>query len=313
VPFFIARSDATELSVKIITHRKAEPPNDWLTVDEKSVSLNEHACRSLLAALREHLAVSSHQDNGAYLVVRLSDGSVDTQGADPNALSRALAALMSNAEVRQHLADRELGAEVVESFRTALRFRELRSAVAELRQHLDEGTADERIYQLWCERHSWAFGSAYCVNDAVRELSPGDTIDLLLPVVGSGYRDLIELKRPDMPVLVYDESRANHYFSSQVSRALGQCRRYLDVLQEVAANGLRDHPQIVAYHPRATIVIGRSMDWTTAMYRALHGLNSLLSGITIMTFDQLLLQCERLVQIIEPTADEQSTDDPLPF
>jgi len=104
-----------------------------------------------------------------------------------------------------------------------------------------------------------------------------------------------------MPVLLFDEAHRNYYFASEVSKAIGQCHRYLDILHEEAANGLRDHPEIVAYHPRAIIVIGRSSDWDEVKLKALHGLNRRLSGIMVMTYDQLLSQGERLVEMLGPT------------
>jgi hypothetical protein len=124
-----------------------------------------------------------------------------------------------------------------------------------------------------------------------------------------------------MPVLYYDEPHKNFYFSAEVSKAIGQCHRYLDVLHEVAANGLRDHPEIVAYHPRALIVIGRSQGWSEAKLRALHGLNRRLSGVMIMTYDHLLAQGERLLDIltskplidIPPLQTSDSFDDDIPF
>jgi Domain of unknown function (DUF4263) len=117
----------------------------------------------------------------------------------------------------------------------------------------------------------------------------------------SGYRDVVELKRPDTPVLNYDEGHRNFYWTSEVSKAIGQCHRYLDVLHEVASQGLRDHPQIVAYHPRGVIVIGRSHDWSGEKLRALHGLNRRLSDMTVITYDQLLAQGERLVELFATT------------
>lgn len=146
------------------------------------------------------------------------------------------------------------------------------------------------------------FGNAYVVRDAVREISTGDTLDLMLPSVIAGYRDIVELKRPDMEVLYYDEPHKNYYFSSEVSKAIGQCHRYLDVLHDVAAKGLRDHPEVVAYHPRAIIVIGRSRGWAE-QHRALHGLNRRLSGLTVMTYDHLLTQGERLVEMLGPKSE----------
>ncbi len=54
-------------------------------------------------------------------------------------------------------------------------------------------------------------------------------------------------------------------------KAIGQCHRYLDVLEEEARDGMRDAREVVTYHPRATIVIGRSVDWADDQHRALHG------------------------------------------
>lgn len=146
----------------------------------------------------------------------------------------------------------------------------------------------------------------------MRDITSGDHLDLLLPTVISGYRDIVELKRPDMRVLLYDEDHRNFYFSADVSRAIGQCHRYLDVLHEVAAKGLRDHPEIVAYHPRGIIVIGRSAEWSLEHLKALHGLNRRLSGVTVMTYDQLLAQGERLVEMLGAQAmdrDETALDE----
>ena len=64
-------------------------------------------------------------------------------------------------------------------------------------------------------------------------------------------------------------------------------------------------------------MIGRSKDWAEAQHRALHGLNRRLNGITIMTYDQLLAQGERLVQVVsqEPAIATQTEDfeDDIPF
>jgi hypothetical protein len=65
-----------------------------------------------------------------------------------------------------------------------------------------------------------------------------------------------------------------------------------------AAKGLQDHPEIVAYHRRAIVVIGRSHDWDEDKLKALHGLNRRLPGIMVMTYEQLLAQGERLVDML---------------
>jgi len=323
IPFFIPHSDHSELAVKLVTYEKAPPPEDWILIEQKSISIGEASSRKLLAALRSRLAVAESGESGEFLVIRVAEGTAQLGAHDPAKVAAALTKVLSQDEIVQHLRGTELTTELVSAFRGAIRLSEMRSAVAQLRELLDSGEASEPLYQDWCEKHSWAFGNAYVVRDEVREISTGDALDIMLPSVIAGYRDIVELKRPDMPVLFYDEPHKNFYFSADVSKAIGQCHRYLDVLHEVAAKGLRDHPEIVAYHPRAIIVIGRSSQWSEDRLRALHGLNRRLTGITVMTYDHLLAQGERLLEIIGPSSqsatdlegspDFNPFDDDIPF
>ncbi len=323
VPFFIPRSEGTDLAIKIVTHRKPEPPLNWVSQEEKSVSLNESASRKLLKGLSEHLAVAEEKCNGSYMLIRVTEGTAQLGEHDPVEVAGALTKVLCSDEIVEHLADTELSEELFNALRGAIRLSEMKTAVAQLRGYLESGINDEQRYQKWCEAHSWAFGNAYVMRDEVREISPGDHLDLLLPTVISGYRDIVELKRPDMKVLFYDDTHRNYYFSADVSRAIGQCHRYLDVLHEVAAQGLRDHPEIVAYHPRAIIVIGRSSNWDIEQLKALHGLNRRLTSVTIMTYDQLLAQGERLVDMLNAKNPQRGQepaecapnwdDDDIPF
>jgi antiviral defense system Shedu protein SduA len=303
IPFFIRHSDHSELAAKLVTYEKAPPPDDWVLIEQKSISIGEACSRKLLTALRSRLAVAESGESGEFLVIRVAEGTAQIGAHDPAKVAAALTKVLSQDEIVQHLKGTELSTELVSAFRGAIRLNEMRTAVAQLRQLLDSGEASEPVYQDWCEKHSWAFGNAYVVKDEVREISTGDALDLMLPSVIAGYRDIVELKRPDMAVLYYDEPHKNFYFSAEVSKAIGQCHRYLDVLHEAAAKGLRDHPEIVAYHPRAIVVIGRSSQWSEDRLRALHGLNRRLSGITVMTYDHLLAQGERLVEMLGPTPE----------
>lgn len=318
VPWFIQHTGHTELAIKLQTFKKAPPPHEWVFVDEKSLNLNGAASERLLQALRDHLAVAEQGSEGSYILLKVSEGTADLGNHDPQLVASALAKVLSQEEIVRHLSGADLSDELVQSLRSAIRLREMQAAVADLRDMLDRGENEEHAYQDWCQTHSWAFGSAYVVNDEVRNISASDNLDLLLPTVIAGYRDLVELKRPDMTVLRYDSAHRNHYWSADVSCAIGQCHRYLDILHEVAANGLRDHPEIVAYHPRAIIVIGRSHEWSANELRALHGLNHRLSSVTVMTYDQLLAQGERLLNIVAPSEEgnvpePDPWDDDIPF
>ncbi len=298
IPFFIPHSDHSELAIKFVTYKKESPPNDWSIVEEKSLSLNEEPARKLLSALNAHLAVAAESTAGDYIVMRIQNGVAQIDDHDPIAVADALSKALSQPGIVEHLRETELSSQLINALKGAIRLSEMRSAITQLRVLLESNNHAESNYQKWCEEHSWAFGNAYVLRDNVHNISPGDSLDILLPTVISGYREIVELKRPDRDVIRWDPNHRNYYFSIDVSKAIGQCHRYIDVLHDVAAKGLDDHPEIIAYHPRAIIVIGRSIGWSRDQARALHGLNYRLSGVVVMTYDQLLAQGERLVEMM---------------
>lgn len=309
IPFFIPRSEGTELAIKLITYKKQKPPMDWAVVEDKSLSLNGESSLNLLKALKTHLVAAEADEEGDFIMIKLNGETSDLTDIDPSTISQAIAGILSREEIIEHLASKDLSQEMILAFKSAIRLREMQNACSELRHYLESGETDESLYQNWCDNHNWVFGNAFLVKDDVRAISEGDKLDMLLPTVMSGYRDIIELKKPDKNVLNWDSTHNNYYYASPVSKAIGQCNRYLDVFSEVASNGLRDNPQIVAYHPRAIIVIGRSSEWEEKQYRGLHGLNARLSNITVMTYDQLLAQGERLIEIlIKHDVDDAETD-----
>jgi len=254
------------------------------------ITLNPDEVESLHEFMHHFLGIASEAD-AQYVVIPLSGADV----VDPADAARKLTDVLRQPGVADGLAKIGISVDVAGALQGAVRLAALQGAVSELRGRLHEGHVLERVFQDWCERHSWAFGNAYVARDDVRGVSAGDNLDLLMKRAASGLRDVMELKRSDMRVLIWDESHKCWHWSAETSAAIGQCHRYLDVLQEDAGKGLRDHPEVVAYHPRATIIIGRSHDWSDAQQRALHGLNARLHSITVMTYDHLLAQAEAML------------------
>jgi len=315
----IPHSDHTGFSIKLQGYKKTKA-SPWEEDEPKTINLSEVSTLKLFKYLQTHLPLTQQREAGEFILIKVANGAVDLAGHDPQSLVGALTKVLSHSELVEHLASTELTHELTTALRGSIRLNEMCSAVAELRSSLGSGESAEQIYQAWCEKHYWAFGSAYVVRDEVRAITTGDNIDLLLPNVIAGYRDIVELKRPDMDVLIYDKAHKNFYFSADVSKAVGQCHRYLDMLHDFADKGLLDHKEVVAYHPRATIVIGRSHDWSEEQQRALHGLNRRMNGITVMTYDHLLAQGERLIDMMVPAADTgagaataSESDDDIPW
>ncbi|MFK0279955.1 Shedu anti-phage system protein SduA domain-containing protein [Streptomyces sp. NPDC090499] len=305
LPYFIPHnSSPSELAIKIVREDKRSG-------EVREISLEEEELRALKRHIAQCLSVTEQDDDGQYLVLRTDNlsGQVDVSDDAARALGNALDSRTFSRRLAQYVDPESLA----RAFSASVRIGELRSALTELKQNLDEGKTRESIYQDWCERHSWAFGNTYVARDDQRVIGIGDHVDVMMKSAANGLRDIFELKRPDMDVLLFDDTHKNWYWSSAAAKAIGQCHRYLDTLHRVGPNGFQpDQPEFVAYHPRAVVVIGRSHGWGDAQLRALHGLNSRMHGISVMTYDQLLAQCEALLSQISLTAEQQSGPESIP-
>jgi hypothetical protein len=303
VPFYIPHhTGPSELHAKIITYKKLRMPGaGWRAVEEKSVTLDAAALGLLLDAIKVHQLIAERSSGGQYIVIKTPENTAELGNMDPQTASKALLGVLSQPEILKHVRTHKLDDRLADALRGAIRLREVQDAVEELRGYLDGGVVAEESYQKWCRRHSWAFGISHMSGDDVRHIGVGDTVDVLLPTLLSGLRDVVELKRPDVDPLAWDGEHGDYYFTAEASKAIGQAHRYLDTAADQLKSGLTDHPEIIAYHPRATIVIGRSKTWPQPKLRALHGLNSRLHGITVMTFDHLLRQADQLMTVLTST------------
>ncbi|MER8098503.1 Shedu anti-phage system protein SduA domain-containing protein [Streptomyces goshikiensis] len=299
IPFFIPhRSSPAELSMKLVR-------TDRRSGEQTEMTLNAGDLQALKRHVDQALAVAGQDEDGQYLVLRADALSTQLEASDDAvaAIGTALESRRLAARIAQEVNPETLA----QAFSVMVRVGELRAAVTELQDHLSEGRNKEDVYQDWCERHSWAFGNAYVARDDHRVIGVGDHVDLLMKSAASGLRDVYELKRPDNDVILYDATHQNWYWSAHTAKAIGQCHRYLDTLHRGAEHGLHPaRPDIVAYHPRAVVVLGRSNDWEETKLRALHGLNSRMHGITVMTYDQLVSQCQVLLEHMTATAGDPS-------
>ncbi len=287
-PFYVPRSSGEELSIKI-THQKLAEGGSFGVGYPTEINLKHDEVIALHDALHRFRAVAN-EDDGTYIVIRLNEGE--------RVKARKLAAVLSQPGVAAHLTADDLDPQVAFALAAPVRIRDLEAAVLELEDLLEGDIGEEATYQDWCDRHHWAFGNVYVARDEVRTIALGDQVDLLMKSSLNGLRDVYELKRPDMDVLGYDRTHKSYFWSRDTAMAIGQCHRYLDALHEGAAHGLRDHPEINAYHPHAVVIIGRSTNWSDNRHRALHGLNARLHGIQVQTYDHLLAQANATLALI---------------
>ncbi len=151
------KSQPHGLACKLIVQR-AGLLGAW--IDGDVLNLNEDAVGRLRSALEQHGAVARGGEEGQFLLIR-SAGLTSTSDADPVELVAAVVRLLQRRDVLQRFAQADLDDQIIAALRGSIRLRELRAAVRQLRELLQSGVVEERPYQEWCERYSWAFGNAH--------------------------------------------------------------------------------------------------------------------------------------------------------
>lgn len=304
LPMFVERTQGTDCSLKLSYWKKMN--GNFRVGYPAEFTLNHVEILRLQEVIGRVLAVSGTGGPGEYVTIQLDNASAtDLNGKNLPNVGSALVGVLMHDDILSAMLQIPDSAALLRSMQAAIQLESMRAGVAELEELLRTETLEQR-YQDWCTANSWAFGSAYLTADSVRAITVGDSVDGLLPATANAFRDIFELKRPDMLAVAYDKTHKSYYWSRDTSIAIGQCHRYLDALHEEAASGLRDHSELVAYHPQAIIVIGRSDGWSDGMVRAFHGLNARLHGMKIVTYDHLLAQARRSVDLVTKTSNDEN-------
>lgn len=260
------------------------------------INLDEDDVEVLAEALRRVGQVMTKDSQGTYVVAEVAEG----EGLTAASVHALIDVLTSDAKSLEGLvAEGGLG-KLDEVLRHLGRLATLKQAISALEQALARDENHESFYQDWCKRNSWAFGLSYLDADDIRTITREDQVDLLLPRLFGGYRDLVELKTPNAKAI--DKVRDFYALSKPASEALGQALHYTSVLQRHAPThgGLQGASHIRAYRPRAIVVIGRSANWSIEMREAWHMHNCALTDVQLWTFEELL-DCGR--QAISVLAD----------
>lgn len=158
----------------------------------------------------------------------------------------------------------------------------------------------EKIFQNWIEKNPWIFGVEYYKKHEWRIIddtpNDGSEADLVMETI-DGYIDLIELKRPKTKaekILSYDSDHKSYFPARDLSLAIGQCLHYLKKLDE-QKNVIEDKNSTKVLRPRIKLIIGRSSEFNSDEIDTLRMVNSNLSNVQIMTYDDLITNGEQIL------------------
>jgi translation initiation factor 6 (eIF-6) len=144
----------------------------------------------------------------------------------------------------------------------------------------------EKIFQNWIESNLWIFGIDYIKKHDVRKVALFSEGDLLMESV-DGYLDLIELKRPNHELFKFDNSHKCFYPHTSLSQVIGQSLFYLQKLQDYKLVIEKEY-KVKVIMPRVKIIIGRNNNFKDEEKDSLRMLNSNLSSIQIITYNDLV-------------------------
>ena len=198
--------------------------------------------------------------------------------------------------------------EVIKKIDSAVKYIRMEKSLNWLGAKIEEDV-DESVFQKWFDENTWIFGKNYIDRVPKRTIGLQSRADLIYISV-DGFADLVELKKSVLArsILLPDSSHNSFYPSQELSRALAQAMRYLQVIEDHRLQ-LVQLIKIPVLRPTITIIIGRSNNWDELMKEHLHILNSTLLNIKVLTYDHLLAMGDNILELYAPEND----DDEIPF
>lgn len=213
------------------------------------------------------------------------------------------------------ISDEEVASKLLESgiltqnLSVAITAAERNNAVQAFEASLEEEES-EAFWQSWFTQNKWVLGSEYLNILPERDIDTHDIADYLMRSV-DGFLDVVEIKRPDLPVWAGPDSHGNYYPTAQLTAAISQCLNYLYRI-ELQSNSVEFMERVdgtKTVKPQCMLVYGRSDDWGEDKIKALRILNAAYHQLHIITYDQLLIRAKQLLGI----PDQSDEDDRLPF
>lgn len=159
---------------------------------------------------------------------------------------------------------------------------------------LYEANQKEKFFQNWIESNLWIFGTSYIRKLDKTNLSFSSDSDIVMETL-DGFYELIEVKLPSAELFRYDKNHKSYYPSPALSAALGQVLKYLQDVDEFKPN-IEKANQTTVLFPKAKLIIGKE-PIENGEKEALRRFNSSLNNIEILTYDNLIKNAEKLIEI----------------
>ena len=297
-------SDPDRKHVNLRIEQYKKNPTDRFFPEEpvQKINLHDEDISNLIASARAQAILQDADISDRVVVLKGEDAGevLKLTKRDITLITQLVGSLTD--ENIQALAQR-VNPEIVEKIDSAVKYIRMEESLNSLRTKIDEDV-DESVFQEWFDENTWIFGKNYVDRVPKRSIGLQSRADLIYISV-DGFADLVELKKSVLsrPILLSDSSHNTFYPSQELSRALAQAMRYLQVIEDHRLQ-LVQLVKIPVLRPTITIIIGRSNDWDNPMKEQLRILNSTLLNIKILTYDHLLAMGENILQLYAADQDD---------
>lgn len=164
----------------------------------------------------------------------------------------------------------------------------------------------ESWWQTYVKSNILLMQQGYITAIEKLNIAIGDTKfpDFLL-VTHDNYLDIMEIKKPNTPILKPDSSRGNYYFDSELSKAVIQTENYINNVtkhQDTVRAYLKDRHgiEIRAVRPRGIILAGDSRNFSAAKEQDdFRLLSQGIKNVTLVTYDELLTRLQNYIAVLE--------------
>lgn len=176
----------------------------------------------------------------------------------------------------------------------------LESILEEFKKNLDK-KPKEQTWQTFFEKNIFIFDSRYINFISKHCIKTGRSSEPNFLVYDIyGYIDIYEIKKSDVPLLQFDPSHDNYYWTTDVSKALSQLEKYIFTCTQnrlVIEQTLKDEKglELKVIRPKGVLVIGSRKNLADKkMENDFEILRSSLKNIEIVLYDEMYNRLKNL-------------------
>ena len=185
----------------------------------------------------------------------------------------------------------------IDDFYSLLAVKKRKIALEKLRTIINGEYKNEVEIQHFLKNNLWIFGNEYAFIVENNKINSSNILDII-PRNIENYVDIIEVKLPNEKLFNFDEGHKNFYPTSHLTKAISQVQNYIFEFENKAGDVVyQQENDCLVIKPRAIVLIGSKDELSADEMKYLRILNSSYHNISIVTYQQLLMRAENMLEI----------------